>query len=96
MEKGQTNNPNGRPKGTPNKATREMKEIVATIVENNIERLQKDIDSLTAKERLDVIVKLIAYIVPKPVSVKAEIEQTTELPTMTLDELRERLKKTRD
>lgn len=96
MEKGQTNNPNGRPKGTPNKATREMKEIVATIVENNIERLQKDIDSLTAKERLDVIVKLIAYIVPKPVSVKAEIEQTTELPTMTLDELRERLKNMRD
>ena len=35
--KGSTNNPNGRPKGTPNKLTTQTREKIATALESGLE-----------------------------------------------------------
>lgn len=64
LQKGKTNNLNGRPKGVLNKTTKEIKEAINLIVSNNIDKLQDDIDSLEPKDRIKVICDLFKYVVP--------------------------------
>ena len=44
--KGKTNNPNGRPAGTPNKATTQAREAIALFVDNNAHRLTEWLDAV--------------------------------------------------
>lgn len=64
QKKGQTGNPNGRPKGTPNKSSKELREAINNLVSNNIDTLQSDIDNLEPKDRLAFIEKLFKYVIP--------------------------------
>lgn len=63
--KGQSGNINGRPKGTPNKATTSVRTWLVEFINNNRERLQSDFDTLQPLERLTMIEKLLPYIMPK-------------------------------
>ena len=78
MEKGQTNNPNGRPKGVANKLTTEFKGVVQQILSSNIKQVQQDIERLEPKERVDVFVKLLAYVLPKQQNIEAQINDITQ------------------
>lgn len=65
---GKTNNPNGRPKGKPNKATRTAREAIAAFVEGNTERLERLLDRIeeeNAKAAFDCIMAVIEYHIPK-------------------------------
>ena len=44
--KGKTNNPNGRPAGTPNKATQDARQAIALFVDGNAHRLTGWLDSV--------------------------------------------------
>ena len=44
--KGHTNNPNGRPAGTPNKATTQAREAIALFVDGNAHRLSEWLDQV--------------------------------------------------
>lgn len=44
--KGKTNNPNGRPSGTPNKATMEARQAIASFVDGNAHRLTGWLDQV--------------------------------------------------
>lgn len=44
--KGHTNNPRGRPPGTPNKATMEARQAIATFVDGNAHRLTEWLDQV--------------------------------------------------
>jgi hypothetical protein len=46
IPKGQTNNPSGRPKGIPNKATTDSRAAIAMFVDNNTHRLQEWLDDI--------------------------------------------------
>lgn len=50
--KGITKSPNGRPKGSLNKSTTEMRELVTNFVSVNLTTIQTDFDQLEPKERL--------------------------------------------
>ncbi|MDR2139382.1 MAG: DUF5681 domain-containing protein [Tannerella sp.] len=65
QKKGQTGNPNGRPKGTPNKVTTDLRQWVNMLIENNREQLEKDLEALEPKERWQLIEKLMQYVIPK-------------------------------
>ena len=65
MEKGKTNNPNGRPKGTPNKVTTTIRNWIVELINDNREQIQKDLKALDPKDRLSFIEKLLPYILPK-------------------------------
>lgn len=45
-KKGETNNPEGRPKGVPNKVTAEMRTIVRNVVDGRLNDLNKALDRL--------------------------------------------------
>jgi hypothetical protein len=65
FKKGQSGNPSGKPKGTINKTTKEIRETITRIVSNNIETIQKDLDELSPKDRLILLIDLIQYVTPK-------------------------------
>ncbi|MCE6988151.1 hypothetical protein [Dyadobacter sp. CY323] len=70
--RGKTNNPNGRPKGVPNKKNAELREKVTALIENNWPKVQSDLDMLEAKDRLAFLEKLLSYTLPKLQSVEMQ------------------------
>ena len=64
-QKGQSNNPNGRPKGSVNKSTGETRAIIMKVVHGELENIDALMGELSAKERLDVTMKLLCYVLPK-------------------------------
>jgi hypothetical protein len=58
-------NVNGRPKGAVNKTTSETKELIQKVVSNELDSIGDLLDKLEPKERIDAIIKLLPYIVPK-------------------------------
>lgn len=83
LKKGTTNNPKGRPKGVPNKTTKEIREAINLILSCNIEKLQTDIDSLEPKDRLKVICDLLPFAVPKLQTIQADVtDSKANIPTI--------------
>ncbi len=58
-------NVNGRPKGAVNKTTAETKEIIQKIVSNELDKITDLLEKLEPKERVDAVIKLLPYVVPK-------------------------------
>ena len=75
--KGQSGNPQGRKRGTPNKNTIELREVIKSIITSNFNktRISRDLKELGTKQRLDYLLRLMEYIVPKPKSIEPEDEK---------------------
>ncbi|MBK6783486.1 MAG: hypothetical protein IPG79_06760 [Saprospiraceae bacterium] len=54
----------GRPKGSKNKVTIEVKEFLNNFLHDNLNTLQSDFDKLDSKDRLYFIEKILKYIIP--------------------------------
>lgn len=65
-DKGRTNNPKGKPKGAVNRTTRELREAMTAFIDTNIDKLQKDFDSLEPKDRLAFFEKALRLVLPPP------------------------------
>ncbi|WP_373521068.1 DUF5681 domain-containing protein [Aquiflexum sp.] len=65
LKKGQTNNPNGRPKGSKNKINEEIREKIQSLFDGNFDKIQSDIEKLDPKNRLKFLTDLMPYLVPK-------------------------------
>lgn len=68
----------GRPPGTPNSTTAEMRAIISDIIKGNINKVKDDLKEMTPKERVDAIAKLLPYVVPRMVD--ANITETMLTP----------------
>jgi len=75
--KGHTNNPNGRPKGKPNKITQDMRQWIAQIIDSNREQMVQDLQTLEPIERLKILERLFPYVVPKQQAVSADVDFST-------------------
>jgi hypothetical protein len=84
--KGQSGNPQGRKRGTPNKNTSELREVIKSIVTSNFNktRISRDLKELSAKQRLDYLLRLMEYIVPKPKSIEPEDEKPLNMEMQIL------------
>jgi|UniRef100_UPI004047E68C hypothetical protein len=59
----------GRSKGTPNRLTKEFRILLKDILYKEVERIPEYLDSLEPKEKLEVIIKLLNFAIPKVQSV---------------------------
>jgi len=73
---GQSGNPNGRPKGLPNKDKRKVLEWINIylVSEENQKKLTKEFDSLTGRDYVNAFMKLVEFVVPKQRSQTQEYE----------------------
>ncbi len=75
----QKGNP-GKPKGATNKTTDKVKAAFAMLLENNLEKLQEDLDKLKPIERINFLKDLSEYIIPKLARVDSTIDATLNKP----------------
>lgn len=62
----------GRTKGTPNKVTTTLKEFVTNLINQNRRQMKRDLKSLSPKDRLYILDKLMQYVLPKNQSVSVK------------------------
>jgi hypothetical protein len=65
FKSGESGNPNGRPAGVPNKLTKELKAMLKAVIATELETLPATLDSLPPEKRVDVLCKLLNYVMPK-------------------------------
>jgi len=66
--KGHTNNPNGRPKGVPNKTTKEIREAFQMLIESSLPDIQdwlKQVAKDNPDKALQIVERYADYILPK-------------------------------
>ncbi|HLV92822.1 MAG TPA: hypothetical protein VKX34_06840 [Aequorivita sp.] len=74
----------GRPKGSKNKATAEVREKFRELVECNLSKFQDDLDSLEPLERLKIIIQLAKFVLPTLKSAEITGEPQPMQPIRTL------------
>ena len=65
----------GRQKGTPNRLTKELRTILKDLIYEELETLQGRLNQLETRDRLEVIIKLLPYALPKVSSTKHSTDE---------------------
>lgn len=55
----------GRTAGTPNKLTKELRTVLKNILHQEIELLPEHFSNLETKDRLELVIKLLPFVLPK-------------------------------
>lgn len=92
---GKTNNPNGRPKGVPNRTTAELRELVITLFEDRYEDFKTSLTELEPKDKVDAYFKLMSFVLPKQKEIAMEIKDDLEDVEIVLHPLQRKKIKTR-
>ena len=69
---GESGNPKGKPKGAENKLTKEIRAKIGLILNNNIDKVQSDLDKLEPKDRLTILLQLVKYVTPQLKAMEVE------------------------
>ena len=74
----------GRQKGTPNKVTASVKGWLSCLIDKNRKQIERDLKAVEPMERLQMLEKLMQYVVPKQQAIKAAVS----FDNMTDEELK--------
>ncbi|HSD06514.1 hypothetical protein [Flavobacterium sp.] len=78
------NKTGGRTKGTLNRTTAETKELIQNVISNELDNIADLLAKLQPKERLDTIIKLLPYIVPKQSEIAIDNKEVQRYAEITL------------
>lgn len=75
----------GRPKGSKNKLSGQIRERIQSLFNDNFQTIQEDLESMEPKDRLKFLTDLLPYLVPKLQT--TTYSQTIDLDNMTDEDL---------
>ena len=87
LKKGQTNNPHGRPKGSKNQITQNMRERISDFIGENWEEVMRDYKELPSPERLRFFERLLGYALPRLQSIEYTSPTDQLIERLSSDEL---------
>jgi hypothetical protein len=64
----------GRVAGTPNKVTSELRKTLKSIIAAELDALPQTFEQLPAKERLELLIKMLPYCLPKVDSINGNYD----------------------
>lgn len=81
----------GRVAGTPNKDTKDIRAMFKSLVENNLSKLQTDIDKLKGPEKVKYTLEMAKFCIPtlKSVDYKGEVEVAAKRRISFVDKTQE-------
>ena len=91
LKKGMTNNPTGRPVGSKNKVSIELRENITEFLSENFNKVKEDFKKLSPKDRLTFYKDLLKFSVPQLQNTNLELG-FERLPDDQLDVLINNLK----
>jgi hypothetical protein len=65
----------GKPKGAISKHNKEIRERFKMLLDNNLDQIEDDLQKLNSKDRIDAILNLAGYVVPKLKAVEHRPEE---------------------
>ena len=74
-EKGKSGNYSGRPKGSKNRTPEEVRQLLQSFIEANINTLQAEFNKLSSEKKLLFFEKLLSHCLPRP---QNELERLTD------------------
>jgi hypothetical protein len=81
-EKGVSANPNGRPKGVPNRATKDIKQHYANLISGNLDSIQGWLNRVAEtdpKGAIDLLIRLSPFVIPKHVNQEITFESPIQI-----------------
>jgi hypothetical protein len=82
FEKGQSGNLNGRPKGTGNHSTEEIKKYYVDLLHGNLDNIQLWLNQTASQDpakALDFLLKLSPFVIPKKQETDLNIENPLKI-----------------
>jgi hypothetical protein len=64
----------GREKGTPNRLTKELRSVLKEIIYQEFAGLPDRLDKLEPRDRLELLIKLLPYILPKVIPLNCDYD----------------------
>jgi hypothetical protein len=62
----------GKPKGAINKKTKEMRDLISNLINNELQTIEQYKAELTPKEWLELLIRLMPYSIPKAAPMEIE------------------------
>ena len=75
----------GRPKGSMNKATQEIRQKYLELIQNNFEQIEIDIKSLRSSERIKAIIELSKFVLPTLKSTEMSLSNETKFQAIEIE-----------
>ena len=76
----------GRKQGTANRLTKDFRKLIKSILYEEIEKIPEYLETLEPKERLDVIIKIMNYTIPKIKPVEPSYGEPVDWDPLGLDD----------
>ena len=77
FKKGESGNPKGRPEGSENKISKNIKDMLQNVYDGNLVGIQTDLDNMSPKDKWATLNKMSDKFLPSLKSIDAKIEGET-------------------
>jgi len=74
FKKGVSGNPAGRPKGSVNKVTAVLRDVISDFVQDKFSKIEEVYEPLEAKDKAKFLVDLTKYVLPALSAVTADVK----------------------